>query len=390
MQIYPASRPGFSVSRSRTALPFRDILRLGVLIIVSPAILRYIVVVLVVISLLRLLPRVLALPGVHGIDAHVGADLERLASPLDRPAEQHRPRPHGKREELPPEPGRQPFAERPAGPPFCRGPPRERGRVLVYLDGMAVVELPKAGAVAGHPDGHAHEPQQTHRGPGRRDGKRRLEKGQGGGRVGEGEVAEERLDAGLDERGDEHGELAGAQPADAAGAVGADGHARHGLDGEVAPDEPVVAEPGDVGLPEQVADEVVFADVAREEVDAAAAVGVVVGAKVRVVLGVGVPVEVALAEHVALANDARSDAHGVDGAVKFGMGRGHEHLVETAAAQAENSGEEGGGFGLVGGFRGRREVDLDGQLVDESVGRRVLAMGQVAHQLVDHAAGDAL
>lgn len=353
-------------------------------------------ILLVLLLLVSLLFLFLLYGGViESLDAHVGAYLEGFAPPRDRPAEQHGPRPHGEGEEFPAEPGGEPLVKRPSGRRRRRGrggkAPRKGGRVLVALDGAAPVQPPEDGAVARHPDGHAHEPQEGHGRARGGDAERGPEEGQGGrGRgVGEGEVAQEGLDARLDERGEQDGELAGAQPADAARAVRGHGHARHGLHGEVAPDEAVVPEPREVGAPEEVADQVVLADVAREEVDAAAAalVGVGGAAEVGVVRRVGVLVEVALAEHVALADDAGGDADGVDGAVELGVAGRHEHLVEAAAARGQDAGEERAG--LWGGSSGG-DVDLEGHLVDEAVGHGVLAVGQVAHQLVDHAPGDAL
>lgn len=49
----------------------------------------------------------------------------------------------------------------------------------------------------------------------------------------------------------------------------------------------------------------------------------------------GEGVEVRLAEHVGLADNARGYADGVDGAVELGVGGGHEHFFEAAAVGEE-------------------------------------------------------
>ena len=192
---------------------------------------------------------------------------------------------------------------------------------------------------------------------------------------GEGEVerAEERLDAWLDKRRGGDGPFAHAQPADPTGDVGGDGHPRHRLDGYVADDKPVVEVAGGFGAPDQVADEVVFADVGREEIDAPAAGGLG-GGDDWVLVGVGEALEVGFAEHVALAYETGGDADGVDGAVEFGVAGGHEHLLEAAAAAHEaclgagvvvgGAGQEA--LGLLG--VGRLYINHEGQLVHEFVG----------------------
>lgn len=86
-------------------------------------------------------------------------------------------------------------------------------------------------------------------------------------------------------------------------------------------------------VPQQVAYQVVLADVAAEEVDARAAGGVG-GCEARVVRRLGVGVEVGLAEHVGLADHAGRYADGVDRAVELGVGGCHEHLIQAAAALA--------------------------------------------------------
>ncbi len=126
--------------------------------------------------------------------------------------------------------------------------------------------------------------------------------------------------------------------------------------------------------------------------------------------GVGGVVEVRLAEHVALADDAGRDADGVDGAVELGVRGGHEHLLEPPAAVGPRSREHRRGHADVacagaardGGAReqglafgadvahGRHGVDDERELVDEFEGRRSSAVGQEAAQLVDHATGDVL
>lgn len=85
-----------------------------------------------------------------------------------------------------------------------------------------------------------------------------------------------------------------------------------------------------VGLPQQVADQMVFTDIAREEVNTRAAGGGS-GREVLVMAWVGILVQVGFPEHVALSYDARRNADCVDGAVEFGVCGGKEHGVEAAA-----------------------------------------------------------
>ena len=147
--------------------------------------------------------------------------------------------------------------------------------------------------------------------------------------------AQEAFGAGLDERGERDGEFADSQPAHAAGYVFGNAHAGHGLDGKVAEDERVFPPLlpgfffGHGGFPEEVADEVVFADVVGEEVDSGGAV------RVRG----GEVVEVRAAEHVGFADYAGGDGDGVDGGVEFGVGGGEEEFFEPTAAAAKDRGE---------------------------------------------------
>lgn len=85
---------------------------------------------------------------------------------------------------------------------------------------------------------------------------------------------QETFGAGLDERGDGDGELANSEPANTSRHVVGHAHAGDGLDGQIAQDEAVVAHPArearearQFGFPQEVADEVVLADVAGKVVD---------------------------------------------------------------------------------------------------------------------------
>lgn len=119
----------------------------------------------------------------------------------------------------------------------------------------------------------------------------------------------------------------------------------------------------------------VFADVTRKKVDAPAA-----NTSRRLqqgVLGrVGEGVQVALAEHVALPQDARRNADRVDGRVELGVRRGHEHLVQPAAP----------GVGVVG----LGEIHDQRELVHELKRLRPSAVGLEAAELVHHPPRDAL
>lgn len=106
---------------------------------------------------------------------------------------------------------------------------------------------------------------------------------------------------------------------------------------------------GERGAPEEVADQVVFADVVREEIDAFARVrsgGVeelfelmllglclvrMSGGLLWLVFWVAAceQVEVRAPEHVGFAEQAGGDGDGVDGRVEFGVGGGHEHLFKV-------------------------------------------------------------
>lgn len=102
---------------------------------------------------------------------------------------------------------------------------------------------------------------------------------------------------------------------------------------------------GHWGAPEEGADEVVFADVVGEEIDAGAAGGRGGGG------GGGQGVEVGAAEHVAFADDAGGDGGGVDAGVEFGVGGCLEHLFKATARNGENAvgeieGRAGSGNGI--------------------------------------------
>ncbi|KAH6611528.1 hypothetical protein Trco_001548 [Trichoderma cornu-damae] len=204
------------------------------------------------------------------------------------------------------------------------------------------------------------------------------------------------------ERRGQHRELPGAQPADPPGGVRGDGHACHGLQDQVAPGDAVVCVSRDYGAPEEIPNQMVFADVVGEVVDAAGPP--VVSRKDGIPGRIGDLVQVSLAEHVALADDAGRNANNVDGAVELDVGGGHEHFVQTAAAVLPHPPRQGLGAGstrLGGGSEkalalGRGappvidDVDDDGQLVDEFVGPcRGRSGGSIAHELVDHAPQDA-
>ena len=216
--------------------------------------------------------------------------------------------------------------------------------------------------------------------------------------VGAVEGAEQVLGAGLDEGGEGDGEFADAQPAGAAGEVGREGEVGHWLEGEGVGEEGVVApffgvrglggggggavwddgcrgrgmrkegwvwgcilkvqtfERGgcayggwDGPFPEEVADEVVFADVLAEEIDS------------RRVLcwrswGSGQGVEVRATEHVAFPDDAGCDGDGADGGVEFRVRGREEEFFEEGAP--------GGGasllFALVGSWNWRMGVAVEG------------------------------
>lgn len=86
----------------------------------------------------------------------------------------------------------------------------------------------------------------------------------------------------------------------------------------------------DVGAPEKVAYQVVLADVVGKVVDAAWSLEILW--ENRVAGGVGDLVQVSLAEHVALADNAWGYSDDVDGAVELDVRGGHEHFVEAATA----------------------------------------------------------
>lgn len=135
----------------------------------------------------------------------------------------------------------------------------------------------------------------------------------------------------------------------------------------------------DVGAPEEVAYQVVLADIVGEVVDAAWALEVLW--ENRVAGGIGDLVQVSLAEHVALADDTGGDTDDVDGAVEFDVRGGHEHFVEAATAVVGYALHQGlvGGRSCVGGSSeevlafGRGvlvvvdDIDDNGQLMDEFV-----------------------
>ena len=84
----------------------------------------------------------------------------------------------------------------------------------------------------------------------------------------------------------------------------------------------------DGAFPEEVADEVVFADVLAEEIDP----GRVFRGRCR---GSGQGVEVGATEHVAFADDAGGDRDGVDGGVELRVrGREEEFFEEGAPGGA--------------------------------------------------------
>ena len=85
-------------------------------------------------------------------------------------------------------------------------------------------------------------------------------------------------------------------------------------------------------FPEEVADEVVLADVIREEIYAGALSGGV---------GLGQSVEVRAAEHVAFADSAGRDGGGGDGGVEFRVRGRVEHFLQEAAGGGEALGAVG-------------------------------------------------
>lgn len=201
----------------------------------------------------------------------------------------------------------------------------------------------------------------------------------GQGREPEGAVrgTEQGFDAGLDERGERDGEFAHAQPADAARDVLVQRQRRHGLNGQIARQERVVA-PSDLpcarmsvpriqrpalaagGIsharrhgraPQQIADQVVLADIVGEEIDARAAVG-----------GCGSQgVEVGAPEHVGFTDDAGGEGGGVNARVEFRVAGRLEHFFEAAAGEGEGAREEClGWMRWTGGGRGGRHVDDEG------------------------------
>lgn len=348
---------------------------------------------------------------VHSLDRHVGADAESSSAPVDACAQEHGPSPYRQGEELASEPGEQPLAELPLLGPAATRAPRERGRVLVDENAQTGVQSLEHSPVDEHPEPDAYGPAPGQGSPGSEDAERLVNPRDGGEAEGEVEAADETLDAVLDEGGGEDGPLPRAQPADAAGDVGADRHAGDGLDGEVAVDEAVVGEAGDLGAPEEVADDVVLAHVRGEVVDARGQGG---GGsskeKKGVAGGIGGGVEVGFAKHVALADDAGGDADEVDGAVELGVRRGHEHLLEPAATVGPGARGDGRGDAHVAGAGAARDrgvgqeglafgsavahgghgVDDQGELVDELEGSRPSTVGAEAAEPVDHAPCDVL
>lgn len=86
----------------------------------------------------------------------------------------------------------------------------------------------------------------------------------------------------------------------------------------------------DVGAPQKVAYQVVLADVVGEVIDAAWPLEILW--ENRVAGRIGDLVQVSLAEHVALADNAWGDSDDIDGAVELDVRGGHEHFVEAATA----------------------------------------------------------
>ena len=253
---------------------------------------------------------------------HVGVHPKCLATPDNRGTEEERREPDRKRKSLATQPRSDPTAERP--PRRLR--PRKARCILVLLNASRRVQLTVQCPVNRTPDGHTEQPQHGERRPGLRDAEVLAEERQRRDREGAVQRAEEALGPGLDQRREQHGILPDPQPADPSRDVLHDAHVRHGLDRQVAVNEAVVApvvvtraasgggEDGgrDGLLPEQIANQMVLADVAAEVVYA---------------LAVGQGVQVRLAEHVALADDAGGDADRVDGGVELCVGGGHEHFL---------------------------------------------------------------
>jgi len=155
------------------------------------------------------------------------------------------------------------------------------------------------------------------------------------------------------------------------------------------------------GVPDELANGVVFTDVMGEVIDTSGSIGVL--GEDGVERGVGRLIEVGFAEHVALSDYAGGDANTVDGAVEFGVSSGHEHLVQPAAGLVPEFLEEAGIFGkctmvhksLVLSLKRListaivDRVDDDGQLMDEFVRMCGAIAPSVAHELVNHSSQSA-
>ena len=131
---------------------------------------------------------------------------------------------------------------------------------------------------------------------------------------------------------------------------------------------------GDSVFPEEVADQMVFADVVGEEVDAWRAERV----------GGGEVVEVRAAEHVGFADDAGRDEDGVDGCVEFRVRGGEEEFFEAAAAAVDDGREESllrcRLLGGVAGCAGRGDLRLGtGCLPEKTPGLRARSFAVDVH-----------
>ena len=128
--------------------------------------------------------------------------------------------------------------------------------------------------IDGHPDDDVREPEESECKPGLRDAKINVEKGNG--RHAEGSVCgtEQRFNTWLDKRRQSDSPFPDSQPTHTTSNIFTHRHSSHRLDCQISEDQTVVVVllplllPRYFPAPEEIADQMVFADVFGEKVDA--------------------------------------------------------------------------------------------------------------------------